>query len=353
LGKNLLREFGYRPILGYIFLTHFHWDHIQGIPFFLPLYKKDNFFLFHAAERKGREIRAAIEGQMSNPYFPVSMDAMQATRHFFDIGSSPIDINGAIITAGPLYHPQGSVGYRVEADGGVFTLATDTEPGSPVHDRSVRKLAEGADVIIYDAQYTPEELQREKKGWGHSSWQEGVRIAQQCDVKHLLLSHHDPDSDDTFIDGLVARARQEYSNVAAAAEGMKVDLSEGTIGWGREVPAQNRRRHRRLQMEFPIRVQWREASGERLETEGVTRDLSKSGVYFFSPRELRPAEPIELDLLMPEEIPQAVAAAVHYRADFVRSERINGGLGVYPHTLGVAARFLNGPSEDQNEGLGQ
>jgi phosphoribosyl 1,2-cyclic phosphodiesterase len=353
LGKSLLREFNEQSIYGYIFLTHFHWDHIQGVPFFLPLYKKGNIFLFHSADRKGREIKAAIEGQMSTPYFPVDMDAMQGTRHFFDLDYSPINVNGAIMTAGPLYHPQGCVGYRVEADGAVLTLATDTEPGSPLHDRSVRKLSEGADVLIYDAQYTPEQLAGEKKGWGHSSWGEGVRIAEECSVKNLLLFHHDPDRDDSSVDAMVERARQEFTNVNGAAEGMKFSLSEGSIEWGQEIPAQNRRRHRRLQMELPIRVKWCEASGEKLETEGVTRDLSKTGVYFLSPRQMRPVAPMELDLLMPEEVPQAVSAPVRYQAEFIRSEQINGGLAVYPPKLGVAARFLRTPFEGQDESSGE
>src|SRR3990172_1049152 len=222
LGKSLLREFGEHPVHGYVFLTHFHWDHIQGIPFFLPLYKRGNLFLFHSVLRKGLELKGAIEGQMVNPYFPVDMSAMGAVRHFYDLDAEAIELQGAVIKSAPLNHPGDAVGYRVEADGAVFVLATDTEPGSPFHDRSVRELAEGADVLVYDAQYTPEQLRGEKKGWGHSSWLEGTRIAKECGVEHLILFHHDPDNDDVCVDGLVENARQEFPNTIGAAEGLEI-----------------------------------------------------------------------------------------------------------------------------------
>lgn len=226
LGKSLIREFGDLSILCYIFLTHFHWDHIQGIPFFLPLYKSGNRFFFHTVKRQETELQAAIEGQMINPYFPVDMTILRSTRHFYDLNYEPIEINGAVIRAAPLYHPQECVGYRIEADGSVFVLATDTEPGSPVHDRSVRELAQGADVLVYDAQYTPEQVAGEKKGWGHSSWLEGTRIAKECGVKHLMLFHHDPDHDDAFVDGLVENARGEFPNTTGAAEGLEIFLTK-------------------------------------------------------------------------------------------------------------------------------
>ena len=158
LGKSLLRCFGKKPVLAYIFLTHFHWDHIQGIPFFLPLYKKGNSFFFHSVSGKARELKSAVEGQMVTPYFPVDMGIMGAVWHFYDIGPEAININGAIITTSPMNHPQGCVAYRVEADGGILVYATDTEPGSPVHDQNVRTLAHNADVFIYDSQYTPAQL---------------------------------------------------------------------------------------------------------------------------------------------------------------------------------------------------
>lgn len=97
-------------------------------------------------------------------------------------------------------------------------------PGSPVPDRSVRDLAQGADVLVYDAQYTPEQLAGDKKGWGHSSWLEGTRIARECNGKHLLLFHHDPDHDDVFVEGLVEKARRKFPNATGAAEGLEIRL---------------------------------------------------------------------------------------------------------------------------------
>jgi len=224
LGKSLEREYGVRAIQGYVFLTHFHWDHIQGIPFFAPLYRRGNTFLFHAVNRKEEEMKLVFEGQLTSPFFPVDMSVMAAARSFYDLSHEPIEIQGAVIRSTELNHPQGAVAYRIEADGAVFVLATDTEPGSPLHDQGIRKLAKDADVLVYDAQYTPEQLRGEKKGWGHSSWLEGTRIAFESDVKRLVLFHHDPDNDDCFVDGLVETARREFPQVEGASEGTVMEL---------------------------------------------------------------------------------------------------------------------------------
>jgi phosphoribosyl 1,2-cyclic phosphodiesterase len=229
LGKSLLGEFADRPLQAYVFLTHLHWDHIQGIPFFLPFYKKQNTFFFYSPLRRGAELRQAIEVMMRAPYFPVNMSAMAAQLHFLRLGKAPLNINGAVISSAPLHHPQGCVGYRIEADGGVVVLATDTEPGSPIHDRAVRALAQDADLLLYDSQYTPQQEEGEKKGWGHGTWQEGVRIARQYGVKRLVLFHHDPDSDDAHVDSLVARAQKEFPNTTGAAEGLEFCLKTGKM----------------------------------------------------------------------------------------------------------------------------
>jgi phosphoribosyl 1,2-cyclic phosphodiesterase len=230
LGKSLNREFGARPIVAYVFLTHFHWDHIQGIPFFLPLYKKGNAFFFHSVSGKARELKSAVEGQMVTPYFPVDMSIMGAVRHFYDVGTEAVDINGAVLTTTRLNHPQGCVGYRIEADGGTLTYATDTEPGSKIHDRNVRKLAKGADVFIYDSQYTLDQLLSEKKGWGHSSWTEGVKIARECAVRQFVMFHHDPESDDECVDRLVAQAQEHFPHSIGAEEGLVIDIPDAKAG---------------------------------------------------------------------------------------------------------------------------
>lgn len=339
LGKSLLGEYGDRPIQAYIFLTHFHWDHIQGIPFFLPLYKKGNTFLFHAVMRQGSELQATIEGQMANPYFPVNMSAMGATRHFFELKGGPIKVSEAILSSVPLNHPQGCVAYRIDADGASFVLATDTEPGSAIHDRSVRELAHGADVLVYDAQYTPEQLAGEKKGWGHSSWAEGVRIAQDCGVKQLLLFHHDPDSDDAYVDTLVNKARQEFACTHGAAEGMEIDLSTEDIVIAGPAQGADRRTERRYRLEMPLRVAWRGPSGEVKQSQGLVQDISKSGISFVAPEGFFADRPFEVEFVLPDEITHRGDLGVRLAATAVRQARLNGTATSEGLQVGVGARL--------------
>lgn len=351
MGKSIHREFGDRPVKGYIFLTHLHWDHIQGIPFFLPLYKKGNSFLFRAGLRRRSELRQTIEGLMGDPYFPVDMSAVGAELHFFDLGEDPVNIDGALITSAPLNHPQGCVGYRIEADGKVFVLATDTEPGSPFHDRSVRALARNADLLMYDSQYTPERLQGENKGWGHSSWQEGVRIAQEQGVKRLALFHHDPDSDDACVDELVARARREFPNTTGAAEGLEFYLSTGGMSEVGAPQGIGLRADRRYRIELPVRVIWKDLNGEVKEAVGVTRDISNSGIYFIAPDDLRLNQNIELELLIPDEITHRGDLRVRLNATPVRHERLEGTTAHERPRLGVGARMDKpiGPNSTEKE----
>jgi phosphoribosyl 1,2-cyclic phosphodiesterase len=227
LGQQLRDEFGEKklPLSAHVFVSHFHWDHIQGIPFFRPLYDRaDSQFLFHCSSRT-RSLKQVMDEQMASPYFPVNLSQMQAQQKFYDIESGRLNLeDGVQIQTSWLNHPQGCMGFRMETKDGVLVYATDNEPGDAAFDKSVRKLAEGADVLIYDAQYLPEEYAAEKRGWGHSHWREAVNVVMESGAKELVLFHHDPDHTDVVIDKIVHDARNYYPKVRAAAEGMEIRI---------------------------------------------------------------------------------------------------------------------------------
>lgn len=220
LGNSLCQEFGRRPIQAKIFLSHYHWDHIQGIPFFTPLYGRQNSFVFHSFRSAETDVQRALEHQMNNPYFPVDMRAMLAKRSFRAIEEQSGRFGGILLTAKRLNHPQGCLGFRIEYQGRTIVYATDNEPGDPRGDQNVRALAEGADVLIYDSQYTPHEYRHGKKNWGHSTWEEATNIAREARVKKLVLFHHDPDHDDAQVDAIVRRARRRFPASVGAREGL-------------------------------------------------------------------------------------------------------------------------------------
>lgn len=233
LGNRLLRRRPNEHLEASIFLTHYHWDHLQGIPFFAPLYAAQNHFRFYSAlsESLGPHgLQQALYAQMVSPFFPVNPEVLAAAREFVEItGGDQLEINGTRIRTEWLNHPQGCLGFRFETSSGTIVYATDNEPGVPELDRNLQRLARNADILIYDAQYTPEQLVGSRKGWGHSSWLEGVKVAEECGVRHLVLFHHDPDSTDTIVDGLLKQARERFDHVWAAAEGMRMTLDGGKL----------------------------------------------------------------------------------------------------------------------------
>lgn len=341
LGKSLKREFGDKSIFGYFLMTHFHWDHIQGVPFFSPLYGGGNAFGFVSVKRRKSELQKLLEGQLGSPHFPVDMSGLLARRSYCSIDTEVFDIEGAQIRTAPLNHPQGSYAYRIDADGSSFVFATDTEPGSPTHDRALRELTQGADLLIYDAQYTPEQLEQEKVGWGHGSWLEGVRIAHECGVHRLLLFHHDPESDDDYVDSLVARARQMFPLVDGAAEGLELTLPQGEIN--REYEAAIPRKEHRYPVELPMRVAWGENGGSEGKAEGLLLNVSKSAVYFLAPENVPSDKPLDVYVSVPSEITGQEPSVTHLVAQPMRQHSVNRALAGKGPCTGIVARRLDGP----------
>ena len=281
LGNLWTASDGDRPIQAHIFVTHYHWDHIQGIPFFRPFYLPQNDFHFYSFQSKylGREsLRQVLEAQLARPYFPVDLTLMPSGRQFSEIsGGDKFEINGTKITARWLNHPQGCLGYRFETSAGTVVYATDNEPGIPAMDENLRQLAAGADVLINDAQVSPEQLASSRKGWGHSSWLESVKLARECSVKNLFLFHHDPDASDRAVDGYLYAARQEFPNTWAAADGMTVQLRDGCA----EVRLKPSRIGQRRPVHFSATVSGQAKDGGRFQEYAVLKEMNLRGGYLW------------------------------------------------------------------------
>lgn len=222
LGQSFL-ERGVREAT--VLLTHTHWDHINGFPFFTPAYAPDHTFHVkagHLADVGG--VERVLAGQMARPTFPVPLAALQADIQFDDFhAGEEFDVGPVRVKTAPLQHPDGATGYRLEYGGKSFCYVTDTEhtPGKP--DERIKSLIAGTDLLVYDSTYTDEEFDSHI-GWGHSTWQEGVRLSQACGVKRLAIFHHDPYHDDEFMRGVEARAGELFENSFVAKEGTQVDI---------------------------------------------------------------------------------------------------------------------------------
>ena len=279
LGNRWTRSHGINGIEAHILVTHYHWDHIQGIPFFNPFFQSQNRFHFYSFQSKylgPNSLRQVLEGQLAKPYFPVDVSMMSAEREFREIsGGEKWEINGTKVTAAWLNHPQGCLGYRLDTAGGSVVYATDNEPGVAEFDANLRQLANGADVLIYDSQYSPEQLASTHKGWGHSSWLEGVKIVRDAKVRNLVLFHHDPDSPDKKVDGFLSAARQEFPATWAATEGMTITMSERGV----DVALRGSRLGQRRRLRFAATVSGQSEDGKTFQEKATVRDLSLQGAY--------------------------------------------------------------------------
>ncbi|SIS36956.1 MBL fold metallo-hydrolase [Insolitispirillum peregrinum] len=224
LGHEILRRDIRRSSL---MLTHTHWDHINGFPFFAPAFQANRHFRIYAGHlQEMGGIYHVLANQMANPTFPVPLDALQATLEFIDFtqGETLEPEPGVLVRTAPLRHPNGATGYRIDYKGASVCYVTDTEhiPGQP--DQTILDLIAGADLVIYDSTYTDSEFPA-KVGWGHSTWQEGVRLCRQADAKRLAIFHHDPDHDDQFMERLEEEARTLWSGALVARDNLELTLA--------------------------------------------------------------------------------------------------------------------------------
>jgi phosphoribosyl 1,2-cyclic phosphodiesterase len=220
---------GKEAVSGHIFFSHSHWDHIQGFPFFAPAFVPENRFdIYGSVAPNGSTIQDRLHHQMMDPNFPVPLNIMQANLYFHDlVADGELEIGEIRVMAAPLNHPGGACGYRVSWRDRAVAYVTDTEHYPDRLDENVLKLAHQADLFIYDCTYTDREYHDPhsgKAGWGHSTWQEGVKLAIAAQAKELVIFHHDPSHDDDFMDGVGRSAAAAFPKVSVAREGEIRDL---------------------------------------------------------------------------------------------------------------------------------
>lgn len=200
-----------------LLMTHFHLDHTIGLPFFLPLYLPKTILNIYSPISP-EETEQYLSGLMCGRYFPVSFKDTPSKKIFKQIPEGGFTIAGLKISSLPLVHPQGSTAYRFEAEGKTIVFASDTEHPDKGIDNNLAKFAEKADIFVYDATFTPEEYASGRKGWGHSTWEAGVRLAQEADVRNLYLTHFNPQHSDKDIDDFISLAQEQFPRTQGAKE---------------------------------------------------------------------------------------------------------------------------------------
>jgi phosphoribosyl 1,2-cyclic phosphodiesterase len=220
---------GGAPVELNLLLSHLHWDHIQGLPFFGPLYAPGTVLRI-AGGTAAMTLRDALRRQMSAPSFPVDWNDVPSKIETTEVrDGSRLRIGQADVHVARANHPDAVFAYRIEHGGRAIVYATDTEHYACVDPRLVA-LAQGADVLIYDAQYLPEEYAGQtgpsRVGWGHSTFEAGAALARAAGVSKLVLFHHDPTRSDEGVALIEKRAREHFDDVLAAREGLTIDLTQ-------------------------------------------------------------------------------------------------------------------------------
>jgi phosphoribosyl 1,2-cyclic phosphodiesterase len=233
----------------HLLLTHNHWDHLIGLPFFFPIYREDAEIQIDGWPLAYQAMQRVFDDHMGDGFFPVAFDELKAHTSFLNkIARTPLVLDDVHIDAMPLNHPQGCLGFRFREEDQTMVFITDNELGLDGGYRfpDFVKFAQGADLLIHDAQYLPEEMPGHR-GWGHSTYEEAVQLALEAGAKTLLLTHHDPGRTDAQIRDIIKRARRLVQasglklTVDAAREGDLISLPAGEAAPGRRLTGSRRK----------------------------------------------------------------------------------------------------------------
>jgi phosphoribosyl 1,2-cyclic phosphodiesterase len=208
------------PLKVHLLLTHFHLDHVMGFPFFGPLLEHGAEVVVHAPA-PAAESERILAGLMGGRFFPIGLDGTPAVKSFREAPKATFALGAFRVATCPLRHPQGAIAYRIEEGVRSVVFATDTEHPEMGVDIGLSNFCRGADLLVYDATFTPEEYEAGKKGWGHSTWKAGTKLAAEAGVKRLLLSHLNPDHADVRVDAIQAAARAVFPASEAVRAGWK------------------------------------------------------------------------------------------------------------------------------------
>lgn len=224
-GKSLLKEFhGKKMPKLHLFLTHTHWDHIYGFPFFPPAFQAQTEIIVYGPIKTKRSLEELIIAEMDFDYCPVRFSQLPARITFIELEEQRFELGkGVFLEAKAHLHPGGAYSYRVESDGKVFVLNTDTEHYPSQLDERIIHISRNADFMIHDAQYTDQELEHHI-GWGHSSWSQSIEVAKRANVKYLGLTHHDPERTDAEIFAMEKEAQKHFKHLFFCREGMVISL---------------------------------------------------------------------------------------------------------------------------------
>ena len=212
------------PTRFHIFLSHYHFDHVEGLPLFTPLYRANSVITLYGPTTCGMGVQEILESLIRPPYFPVPLARVPSTVDYFDANSEPVTIHDVTIDSSSLNHPDGCLAFRLRHEDRCIVYASDHEHGDAAIDQALIEFARGADHLIYDATYQPGEYEELRKGWGHSTWYAAVQTALAAEVKNLILSHHHPDYTDEELDRVLQVARKEFPNTTVSHEGLELPL---------------------------------------------------------------------------------------------------------------------------------